>query len=119
MTLLKALVLTVVIEGTVMFFLTKSPKWIWHNLVCNLLTNPLLNLTLTGIAYLSRDIADSRMKFLFLYCLPLVLLEAAVFWGEGKLYGLMTGEAKKICVKRSVITNSVSFGAGLLLTLIG
>ena len=98
-----ALVLTVITEGVIMFFLTGSKEWVKYNVYCNFVTNPLLNLVLLGMSYLCADMENAVLRALFSYYLPVILLEVLVFWGEGRLYFMMTNAPKKYCIRLSSI----------------
>lgn len=107
MSLLYALFLTIVIEGLVMLALTGSKKWVYYNLLVNLVTNPLLNIAL-GILWL---FSSNRV----LYRVAVAIGEVAIFVGEAVLYRAMTGELRKKCYIRSIVTNGLSFLLGLLI----
>lgn len=106
MELLYALVLTILIEGAVMFMLTKSKKWMYYNFLCNMLTNPMLNYVLLLIALYTANRE--------LYNAVIAIGEILVLFGEAYLYKLMTKENYKHCFFRSLITNGASFVIGLL-----
>lgn len=112
--MLIALVTTVFIEGLVMYFLTKSKEWVKYNLYCNLVTNPLLNFALMGIKYLFGNIGNPIAKVMVTYYIPVIILEAIVFFVEGLLYSLMADATKKQCFRLSIITNAVSAAAGII-----
>lgn len=44
--LLYAFGLTAIIEGSLIFLMTKNKKCVYHSIFCNLITNPLLNILL-------------------------------------------------------------------------
>lgn len=112
-----ALVLTVLTEGVIMFLLTGSKEWVKYNVYCNFVTNPLLNLALLGMSYLCADMENAALRALFSYYLPVVLLEVLVFWGEGRLYFMMTNAPKKFCIRLSVLTNMVSAAVGVVISI--
>lgn len=111
-----ALVLTILIEGPVMLKLTSDKEWVKYNLYCNLVTNPILNVILA----LLREVVPYRsqvQKMLLTYYLPLTVLEVVVVFVEAWFYTLMTNETKKECFRRSLITNGVSAGVGIIVSL--
>ncbi len=116
--MLIALVTTVFIEGLVMFFLTRSKEWVKYNLYCNLVTNPLLNLALVGINYIFGGIENPVTKVVVTYYIPVIILEAIVFFVEGLLYSLMADAEKKQCFRLSVITNAISATIGIIYSFI-
>lgn len=109
MTILYALVLTIVVEDLIMLVLTRSKKWAYYNLLCNLVTNPLINIV-AGMVWLVY--MDSWQ-----YTVTVAVGELVVFAVEALLYRAMTGEPNKKCFVRSFVTNGLSFLVGLLLQL--
>lgn len=107
MSLLYALFLTIIIEGLVMLTLARSKKWVYYNLLVNLVTNPLLNLALTVFRRVYRDE--------YQYWIAVAIGEIIVFNVEAALYRAMTGETWKKCYIRSIVTNGLSFLIGLLI----
>ena len=105
--LIKALILTVVIEGVVIVMMTKSVKWLLFSVPVNALTNPVLNLCLLLVSVYSGN--------LILYITVLVLGELSAVAGEAVLYRAFTGESLKRCFFRSAIANAVSVGLGFII----
>lgn len=112
--MITALIITIITEIIVVYVLTKSKEWAKYNLLCNMLTNPLLNMSLWGLSFLGRNIESMASRLVWTYYLPLVILEILVIWSEGYLYGLMSEYPSKICYRVSIITNCVSIVVGLL-----
>ena len=112
-TLSSALVLTVVIEGTVKLCMTRRARYLLFNLWGNALTNPLLNLMLFGI----RCLTDTA----WIYWCCVLLGEIAVLFAEFAVYRKVDTEKQpdKRYFLLSLVTNAVSFGTGLLLHLAG
>ena len=107
-----ALVLTIIIEWVVMWLLTHSVAMCKYNLYCNMVTNPILNLILSGVMYfLSEKMMLGASEC---YFIPLIILEPAVVFSEMAIYRLITGKRKKECFKLSLLTNLVSALAGIL-----
>lgn len=107
MQLFYALLVTLVIEAPVMFALSRSENWVFCNILCNLVTNPILNITLLLVLkYTGKST---------IYTLCVVIGELLVLFSEMLLYRAMTGEGWGKCFTRSLITNGMSFGIGLLL----
>lgn len=98
-----ALLTTVVIEGAVMLALTRNWNWVRQNLYCNLVTNPLLNLTLVLLR-------PAQFRWLLI-----AVLELAVLFGEAGLYRAMSGTRFRRCLLYSFVTNAASFAAGFLI----
>jgi len=112
--MLPALLVTILAEALTMYFLTKSKEWVSYNFYCNIVTNPLLNLALYGTHILFRNLTSPLLVALFGYYIPLIILEAVVFWSEGYLYTLMTDTDTKKCFRLSIISNSVSAALGII-----
>lgn len=105
-TLAIALALTVAIEAAAMFVMHKNTRYMYYSLLCNLLTNPALNLSLWLLAeWLGAEV----------YWPAAALLELAVLFIEGGVYRYLTrmGWAKSLLT--SFILNTCSFTVGLLL----
>ena len=107
--LLRALILTVIIEGTAVMIITKSRKVLLHSVYCNLMTNPLLNLIGLLISFYSRGA----------FIAWIVIGEAAVVLSEAALYRLFGDMEKKRSYIISFIANLCSFKAGLIINRIG
>ncbi|MBO4415880.1 MAG: hypothetical protein J5824_07870 [Lachnospiraceae bacterium] len=111
MELLLALVLTCIIEAAVTFVIIwicrKRMIMIYYNLLCNLLTNPLLNLGLYGAFCLGAGRE--------LITVLTVMGEICVVAAEYGLYRLMSGETRKLCFILALITNVISYLSGFVL----
>ena len=119
--MIEALILTCLIEGAVTFlmicgrgFIKKQSlrkgdlRMVYYNLLCNLLTNPLLNLSLYGAALLG---AGPRIIFVLI-----MIGEMCVVAGEYRLYRLMSRESRSFCIILSLVTNIASYGFGRLIS---
>lgn len=117
MGLFYALFLTLVIESLVMLALTRSKKWVYYNLLCNLVTNPTLNILLIVIAKITDNFYEwiFESDFNIIYYICVAIGEVLVVIGEAHLYRAMTGETRGKCYIRSLVTNGASFFIGLLL----
>ena len=121
MELLLALVLTCIIEAAVTFVTIRvcgiirkrrngtGPSYImiYYNLLCNLLTNPLLNLGLYGAFCLGAGTELIRVLIL--------IGEICVVASEYGLYRLMSHETRRLCLILSLVTNVISYLSGLVL----
>ena len=106
--ILLALALTILVEcGLSLFF--RSRQLTYSVLLCNLLTNPLLNLLL--LLYLAFIGQES-------YFVVVGILELAAVAVEAYVIKLMTGRRRLNALGLSLLFNSASFGAGLLLGLV-
>lgn len=105
--LLIPFLLTVVIEGITMLLLTRSFKWVCYNLLCNMVTNPVMNILLFLITL--------RFGTTAVYYLAVVIGELAILFLEAWFYRKMTEASSKKCFLRSLITNALSFSLGLVL----
>lgn len=100
--------LTCIVEILPLLFLEQRLPWIKASLLCNVLTNPILNLSLALLGYVLPD--QNALIVL------LVVLEIAVVFFEAFLYHKLLGESYKKCLLISLICNTCSFGVGLLLS---
>ncbi len=108
--LFAALLLTSAAEILPQLFLNERKKWILSGLLCNAITNPLLNVTVFILYAFINDIW-------VLYSI-IISLEVVVLFAEAGTYKLMLDRPFKICLSVSAICNSVSFAIGLILNLI-
>lgn len=104
--LLKALGLTIFIEGIVILAVTRDKVKLKHNIYCNLMTNPLLNL----IAILVTIILGVKAYYIWI-----VIGEILVLLSEWRLYILFGEKSSEKAFFYSFITNAVSLTAGILL----
>ena len=106
--LLNALLLTCLCESAVLVFCRPRKLWLTLGLLCNIATNPLLNiLRLCAALYFSaRALAMLTL-----------LLEIAVLFAEAGLYCMGSGERFRTCLLRSLLCNGVSLSIGLLIGL--
>ncbi len=105
-----ALLLTCAAEILPQLFLKERKKWILSGLLCNAITNPLLNVSVLLLYAFVNDIW-------VLYSI-IILLEVVVLFTEAGTYKLMLDRPFKICLSVSAICNSVSFAIGLIWNLI-
>ena len=80
---------------------------IYYNLLCNLLTNPVLNLGLYGAACLGAGLSLIRVL--------IIIGEICVVAAEYRLYRIMSHESRRLCLFLSLITNAASYLTGLLI----
>lgn len=108
--LLAALLATVVVEGLAIFVYRRSWRLVGYVTLGNLLTNPPLNLTLWLLAaFLGRGA---------LYFAAAAALEAAAVFIEAALLRTLCGWPARRALLCSLALNALSFGAGLLLSLL-
>lgn len=100
-----ALVLTVLVEGAVAGAWLHSWHGVYVSFLCNLLTNPLLNLLLW---------LGCRAFGQAAYGWMLAPLELAVVAVEAALMGSLCGLTRKRAALLSLTMNAASFSAGLL-----
>ncbi|MCR5322551.1 MAG: hypothetical protein K6E85_04710 [Lachnospiraceae bacterium] len=80
---------------------------VYYNFLCNMLTNPILNLSLYGAACLGAG--PGLIKAL------IIIGEICVVASEYALYRLMSHETRKMCFIVALITNVISYLSGLLI----
>ncbi len=106
--LLNALLLTCAVESAVLVFFRPRKLWLTLGLLCNVATNPLLNVLRLGASVM---LSPQGL------CVLTLLLEIAVVFAEAGLYCMGTSERFRICLRRSLLCNGVSLGMGLLIGL--
>lgn len=100
------LLLTIAIEAGIAYICgIKQRKEQRMLLLCNLLTNPLLNLALYAKQYFS------GMSFPFYV---LLLFELLIVFAEGFLLHSLCGAKNRLFLPVSFLCNAASFGVGLL-----
>ena len=105
--LIKALLLTLVIEGIVIYIATKSVKWLLFSIPVNGLTNPILNLCLILVSLYSGST--------ILYIIVLVVLELAAVAAEAALYRAFSNIKLKTCLLISAAANGISVVLGFII----
>lgn len=101
---------TILLESLPILFLKNRYAWWKASLVCNLVTNPLLNTIMMLLCYW---IEDLQLLGLFLF-----VLEAAVVLIEGFFYSRILDKRYLPCLGISLIANAMSFLAGFCVTLL-
>lgn len=102
-----ALILTCILEMVPHFFLPDKKRWIKVGLICNIITNPLLNTFLMLLGSLS----VGKLPIFFIT----IVLEFAIVFAEGGLYKLMLDVDYRQSLKVSAMCNGISFAVGLLI----
>ncbi len=101
--LITAFVLTCLIEGIVICGFEPWRRWLLASVICNLATNPLINLILYPLYGHS------------LYALVFVLLELGVVIAEALIYkGVLRCKMRK-CIVASLIANTLSCISGIII----
>ena len=103
---LQVLLLTVALEGAVILVVFRRKKYVYYSVLCNLLTNPAMNLLLAVSFSLFGEGA---------YWLTLVLVELAVVIVEAAVYNYICEFGIKKAAMLSVLLNVSSFSAGILI----
>jgi len=96
---------TIIIEGLTILILFKRKDYIYYSVLCNLLTNPAMNLALLLSVYYFGANA---------YYLTLVTAEIIIVFVEAKIYTMLNDFKIKKAIMLSVLLNTLSFLAGLL-----
>ena len=100
------LMLTAAAEGAAVFIIFRRKEHVYYSILCNLLTNPALNLLLAGSV---RFLGESA------YFPVLAAAELAVVFTEAAVYKYICGFGMKKSVILSAFLNSVSFATGILM----
>lgn len=101
-----ACISTIVLEAIPILLLKEKKDWFQASVICNVATNPVLNVALILLAFY---LGWSRL----IYGL-LLLMELAVVFLEAWLYRLMLGKPFGKCLIFSACANVFSFGIGLV-----
>ena len=104
--ILLAFLLTVVIECAVILIIFRQKKYVYYCLLCNLLTNPAMNLLLSIFV----SLFGVRT-----YYPVLIPAEIAVVFIEAAVYNYICGFGMRKSVLLSAFLNVISFAAGVLL----
>lgn len=107
--ILRNLVLTVLIEGALVFVFARKTETLRHSVLVNMLTNPIVNLVLIFIG--SFKISEGNS----VYYIALAVLETAAVITEWLLYYKMGDFGIKKALFASVLLNAASFSFGLLI----
>ncbi|MBS7306643.1 MAG: hypothetical protein KIG43_01030 [Eubacteriales bacterium] len=107
--LLYSLALTILIEGVVVLLSTKDKQMVKHSVLCNLLTNPIVNLVLIlAVNIWGRGI----------YVPVLFVVELLTVGVEAYIYKYITGMELRQAVFLSMLANAASWGIGAIIGLI-
>ena len=107
--ILRNLFLTVLIEGVLVYVFVRKVKTLYHSVLVNMLTNPLVNLILISVGSLVVIEGNS------VYYAALAVLEIAAVITEWLLYHKMGDFGIKKAFFASVLLNAASFSFGLLI----
>ena len=100
-----SLLLTIAVEGAATLIIFRRKIYVYYSVLCNLLTNPAMNLLLAGTIWLFGGSA---------YYPALVVAELAVVYVEAAAYMYICGFRMKKAVILSAFLNALSFIAGIL-----
>lgn len=106
---LRNLVVTAAVEGAAVLCVRRDKRFLFYSLLCNLLTNPLVNLLLILSVWWLGGSA---------YYPALALLEVLAVAAEAVVYHRLGGLSKRVSLWLSLLLNALSFLAGLLLNLL-
>lgn len=107
--LLKNLLLTVLIEGALVLIFIRSRETLYHSVLVNMLTNPLVNIALILFANFAPPEAVPY------YYVATAFLEIAAVLSEGILYFKMRDFGIKKAFFASFMLNAASYSFGLLI----
>lgn len=103
---IRAFLLTAAVEALVMLLLCRNPRYMYYSLLCNLLTNPAMNVALWLLT------GALGVQF---YAVILLALEAAVVVVEGAVYHSLIGWRWGKALLASLLLNAASFLVGRVL----
>ncbi len=104
--LLLNLAITVLIEGLIMALLFRRLDYVYYSLLCNLLTNPMLNLLLLVVV---------NLIGISIYAAALIILEIVVFLVEAMILKKLCRLSLKRACGISVMLNICSFLSGAII----
>ena len=107
--ILRNLFLTVLIEGILVYVFVRKVKTLYHSVLVNMLTNPLVNLILISVGNFVVIEGNS------VYYAALAVLEIAAVITEWLLYYKMGDFGIKKALFASVLLNVASFSFGLFI----
>jgi len=99
-----SLLLTIVIEGIAILTIFRRKKYVYYSMLCNLLTNPAMNLLLA---------ASVTLFGVGKYYLTLVIAELAVITVEAAVYNYICRFGMRKSLLLSAFLNALSCVAGL------
>ena len=104
--LVMLLLSTFLLELIPLLFLRRRWEWFRVSLLCNVITNPLINTILLMVGAVSySDIT---------FVIVALVLELLIIPAEAWIYRNLLGESWKKCLMVSLIANVFSFGVGFL-----
>ena len=107
--LLGYLLITVTIEGAAILIIFRQKRYVYYSFLCNLLTNPALNLILLITV---RTLGEGS------YYPTLLLSEIAAVFIEAAVYNYLCGFGMRKSLLLSAFLNTLSFAAGVLINFI-
>ncbi|MCL2322142.1 MAG: hypothetical protein FWC47_08570 [Oscillospiraceae bacterium] len=102
------LLITILVEGIAIFIIFRHLKYIYYSLLCNILTNPALNLLLL---YSNRFGPEA-------YYLTFLFGEIAVVFIEAYVYNYICRFGFKKSIILSFVLNVLSCGVGFLVNML-
>lgn len=100
------LVVTILVEGIVILIKYGLREYAYYSLLCNVLTNPMLNLLL----YLLVWVFGSEI-----YMQSLIILEIVVVIVEAYVYRILCNFSRKEALKLSLLLNGFSYLGGVII----
>ena len=107
--ILRPFLLTVAIECAAVLIIFRQKEYVYYCLLCNLLTNPAMNLLLILFVSIFR---------MSVYYPVLIPAEIAVVFVEAVVYDYICGFGMRKAVILSAFLNAISFAAGILLNMV-
>ena len=107
--ILRNLVLTVLIEGVLVFAFVRKAETLYHSVLVNMLTNPIVNLVLILVG------SFAVFEGSFVYYAVLAVLEIGAVITEWLLYYKMGDFGIKKALFASVSLNAASYITGLFI----
>ncbi|MCL1983737.1 MAG: hypothetical protein FWG53_11725 [Clostridiales bacterium] len=102
---LECFVITAIVEGAAVLIVFRQKRYVYYSFLCNLLTNPALNLSLLVSVNLLGEGA---------YCPALLVSEIAAVFVEAAVYNYLCRFGLPKSLMLSAFLNLLSFAAGAL-----
>jgi len=104
--IIKALMLTIIIEGIVIFLLKRKFIFVLYSIIINIITNLSLNII----------VSNCLQSNLWIYIIGVVILEIVVLFAEVLMYNIIIKKFKESFIL-SLILNVISLSFGFLMYL--
>lgn len=99
---------TILLESIPVLFMKNKKAWWKASVLCNVVTNPILNTVILLLALLQSE--GDLVSYI------VIVLEVVVVFLEAYFYRLMLDKTYKCCIVFSLVANGLSYGTGVILS---